>query len=215
MLTTLQCTMTVCSIATVSRLYNTLIHYVRYVLHYVAGPTVEPDMTLSLLTPRDAETNIKFTLSFTVSFGPPTEIACSRNGTQFFTRANSVSISPVVSREVIRSRYINSSYPDMTRVILTQTTPRESSTYTCTVYVTSRIDIGVNTGFSHTSYRTVQEDNGPSTASITGECCTLLTTSPPPPPLSCKPSHCCYDQQDWYQQCSGLLVCPLISTSWL
>ena len=44
----------------------------------------------------------------------------------------------------------------------------------------------------------------------------LLTTSPPPPlPLSCKPSHCCYGQQDWFQQCSGLLVCPLISTSWL
>ena len=81
-------------------------------------------MTLSLLTPRDAETNIMFTLSFTVSFGPPTEIACSRNGIQFFSRANSVSVSPVVSREVIRSHYINSSYPDMTRVILTQTTPQ-------------------------------------------------------------------------------------------
>ena len=171
-------------------------------------------MKLSLLTPRDAETNIMFTLSFTVSFGPPTEISCSRNGAQFFSRANSVSVSPVVSREVIRSHYINSSYPDMTRVILTQTTPRESSTYSCTVYVISRTNIGIG-GDGYGSYRTVQEGSDTSTASITGECCTLLTTSPPPPPLSCKPSHCCYGQQDWYQQCSGLLVCPLISTSWL
>ena len=171
-------------------------------------------MKLSLLTPRDAETNIMFTFSFTVSFGPPTEISCSRNGIQFFPRTDSLSVSPVVSREVIRSHYINSSYPDMTRVILTQTTPWESSKYSCTVHVTSRTNIGIP-GSGHSAYRTVQEGSRTSTASITGECCTLLTTSPPLPPLSCKPSHCCYGQQDWYQQCSGLLVCPLISTSWL
>ena len=171
-------------------------------------------MKLSLLTPRDTETNIMFTLSFTVSFGPPTEIACSRNGIPFFSRAASKSISPVVSREVIRSHYIDGSYPDMTRVILTQTTPRESSTYSCTVYVTSRAGVGIGGGGS-SAYREVQEGSGTSTASITGECCTLLTTSPPPPLLSCKPSHYCYGQQDWYQQCFGLLVCPLISTSWL
>ena len=167
-------------------------------------------MKLSLLTPRDAETNIMLILSFTVSFGPPTEISCSRNGAQFFSRANSVSISPVVSREVIRSHYINSSYPDMTCVILTQTTPRESSTYSFTVYVTSRTGVGTGPMFA-----SMPLGSGTSTASITGECCTLLTTSPPPPPLSCKPSHCCYGQQDWFQQCSCLLVCPLISTSWL
>ena len=150
-------------------------------------------MKLSLLTPRDTVTNIMFTLSFTVTHGPPSEISCSRNGAQFFSRANSVSVSPVVSREVIRSHYINSSYPDMTRVILTQITPRESSTYSCTVYVTSRTNIGIIG-----SYEAVQKGSGTSTASITGECCTLLTTSPPPPPLSCKPSHCCYGQQDWF-----------------
>ena len=169
-----------------------------YSSHTIADPTVEPNMTLSLLTPRDTVTDIMFTLSFTVSFGPPTEISCSRNGAQFFSRANSVGVSPVVSREVIRSHYINSSYPDMTRVILTQTTPRESSTYSCTVYVTSRTNIGIP-GSEPSPYRTVQEGSGTSTASITGECCTLLTTSPPPPPsLSCKPSHCCYGQQDWF-----------------
>ena len=165
-------------------------------------------MTLSLLTPRDTETNIMFTLSFIVSFGPPTEISCRRNGIQFFSRTDSKSVSPVVSREVIRSHYINSSYPDMTRIILTRTTPRELSTYSCTVYVTSRTGTG-------SEFANVPKGSGTSTASITGECCTLLTTSPPPPPLSCKPSHYCYGQQDWFQQCSGLLVCPLISTSWL
>ena len=202
MLTTLQCILTVCMIATVS----SPLQYSFSNIHTIAGPTVEPNMKLSLLTPRDTETNIMFTLSFTVSFGPPTEISCSRNGMQFFSRANSVSVSPVVSREVIRSHY-----PDMTRVILTQT-PQESSTYSCTVYVTSRTNIGIP-GSGDSAYRTVQKGSGTSTASITGECCTLLTTSPPP--LSCKPSHCCYGQQDWFQQCSGLLVCPLISTSWL
>ena len=160
-------------------------------------------MKLSLLTPRDTETNITFILSFTVSFGPPSEIACSRNGIEFFSRINSVFLSAVVSREVIRSHYINSSYPDMTRVILTQTTPRESRTYTCTVTVTGRS--GVSTSY----FAKIQLGSGTSTASITGECCTLLTTSPPPPPpLSCKPSHCCYSQQDWFKQCSDLLVCP-------
>ena len=99
-----------------------MVGFLIFFSHHIAGPTVEPNMKLSLLTPRDTETNITFTLSFTVSFGPPTEIACSRNGAQFFSRADSVSVYPVVSREVIRSHYINSSYPDMSRVILTQTT---------------------------------------------------------------------------------------------
>ena len=154
----------------------------------IAGPTVEPNMKLSLLTPRDTATNIMFTLSFTVSFGPPAEIACSRNGAQFLSRTDSKSVSPVVSREVIRSHYINSSYPDMTRVILTQTTPREPRmTYSCIVYVTARSGISTTDGWT-----SVQKGSRTSTASITGECCTLLTTSPPPPPLSCKPSHCCH-----------------------
>ena len=96
-------------------------------------------MKLSLLTPRDVKTNIMFTLSFTVSYGPPSEMACSRNGITFFSRFGSAFPSPVVSREVIRSHYINSSYPDMTRVMLSQTTTRESSTYSCTVYVTTHI----------------------------------------------------------------------------
>ena len=115
------------------------------ILLSLAAPTVEPNMTqLSLLTPRDTETNIMFTLSFTVSFEPPTEIACSRNGVQFFSQDDSLNVSPVVSREVIRSHYINCSYPDMTRVILTQTTPVHL--YSCTVYVYTRTGVGTGPG---------------------------------------------------------------------
>ena len=161
--------------------------------HTIAGPIVELNMTLSLLTPRDTETNIMFNLSFTVSFGPPTEISCKLHGSNtFFTRAMSVGNSPVVSREVIRSHYTDNSNPDMTRVIFTRTTPtRVSSTYSCTVYVFSRTNIGIG-GSGPAAYKAVPRGSGTSTASITGECCTLLTTSPPPPPLSCKPSHCCH-----------------------
>ena len=125
-------------------------------------------MKLSLLSPRDTETNIMFNLSFTVSFGPPSEIACKNGSTIFFLQANSKCVSPVVSREVIRSHYINSSYPDMTRVILSLTTPRESRTYSCTVKVTARI-------VSKFSFYNAPKGSGTSTASITGECCTLLT----------------------------------------
>ena len=80
-------------------------------------------------------------------------------------------------------------------VILTQTTPTRVSLVhiSCTVYVTSRTGVGIID-----FYVAVQKGNKASTVSITGECCTLLTTSPPPPPLSCKPSHCCYGQQDWF-----------------
>ena len=174
----------------------------RYFSLLTDGPIVEAKMKLSLLTPRGAD-NAMFTLSFTVSFGPPSEIACSRNSFQFYSQYSSAFTSAVVSREVIRSHYINSSYPDKTRVIISSQTIL--GLYSCTVYVTTR------TGVSTTnSYARVQLGSGTSTASITGECCTLLTTSLPPPPLSCKPSHCCYGQQEWFQQCSGLLVCPII-----
>ena len=121
-------------------------------------------MKLHLLTPRDTETNIIITLSFTVSFGPPSEINCSRNGVEFFTKYNSSTASAVVSREVIRSHYMNSSYPDMTRVILTQTTSRESAMYSCTVTVTGRSAV------STSSFSNSQLGDGTSTASIIGEC---------------------------------------------
>ena len=89
MLTTLQCILTVCSIATVSYKVITIRSLRLLLSHYIAGPTVDSNMKLSLFTPRDTETNITFTLSFTVSCGPPS--ACSRNGAQFLR-------SPLCSR---------------------------------------------------------------------------------------------------------------------
>ena len=76
-----------------------------------------------------------------------------------------------LSREVIRSHYINSSYPDMTRVTLTQTSPRQPRTYTCTVTVEGRVNIvsGV--------YDFDNKGSGTTTVSITGECVTAVINS--------------------------------------
>ena len=70
-------------------------------------------MTLSILSSRDADPNIEYSLSFTVSFGPPSRIRCTRDGSVLF---NIRDPDPRVTREVIRSRYINSTQPDMTHV---------------------------------------------------------------------------------------------------
>ena len=71
-------------------------------------------MTLSILSSRDADPNIEYSLSFTVSFGPPSVVICYRDGSMFL---HSVGLlHPQVTREVIRSRYISSTQPDMTRV---------------------------------------------------------------------------------------------------
>ena len=46
---------------------------------------------------------------------------------------------PRLTREVIRSRYISTTEPDMTRVtVRLDTQPRVGATYTCTVYVEGR-----------------------------------------------------------------------------
>ena len=105
-------------------------------------------MTLSILSSRDADPNIAITLSFNVSFGPPSKIECS----------NQISIS-VASREVIRSHYIKSTEPDMTRVTVMSSLPKVAGTYTCTVTVESRATTG------HYSKGT-----GSSTVTVTGKC---------------------------------------------
>ena len=109
-------------------------------------------MTMKLLSSRVANT-FKFNLIFNVSNGPPSKISCL-NGTQL------VDSSDIV-REVIRSHYVSSSQPDITRVTLTQTltTPRP---YTCTVTVEGRVNI--ITG----KYDFVTKGIGVSTAQFTG-----------------------------------------------
>ena len=110
----------------------------------LAGSTVD-SMTLSILSSR-AVPNIAIAFSFNVSYGPPSRVLCQRIGTSgpAVTFLNTRDPNPKLDREVIRSRYINSTLPDMTRVtVRPDPQPREVSvaTYTCFVHVESRINI--------------------------------------------------------------------------
>ena len=126
---------------------------------------MDPTMKLFLLTPRDTESNVMFTLSFTVSYGLPSRLGCNNNLLNTNTRLPGIS---ELSREVIRSHYINSSHPDMTRVNITVTRPRTAVTYTCTVYVEGRINPE-----NEITYNFRQMGDADTTASITGECTIL------------------------------------------
>ena len=118
-------------------------------------------MTLSILSSRDADPNITISLSFTVSFGPPSRITCTRDGVKLFSIRNP---DPRISREVIWSRYISSTLPDMSRVTMNLVSqPRVGATYNCTVTVEGRINIASGT------YDYDPKGSGSSTVTVTGE----------------------------------------------
>ena len=191
----------------------------------VEGPMVDKNMSFTLLSSRANESDVMFTLNFNVSFGPPSMIRCvdGSNTLLFVPRVSRSTGISELSREVIRSHYINSSHPDMTRVTLTQTSPRQPITYTCTVTVEGRVNI------DKSNYNFANKGSGNTTASITGECVTAVLNStahyynspppppPPPPPLSCRHPHWCHCSQDWIHQCQCLLDCSINrnTTSWL
>ena len=136
---------------------------------------MDPTMKLFLLTSRDAESNLMFALSFSVSYGVPSRLRCvDGNNNNLFSETDSRGQSvSILSREVIRSHYINSSYPDMTRVSIARTgQPRAAAIYTCTVYVEGRINPE-----NQNTYAFRQMGNGVSTASITGECAIIVLNS--------------------------------------
>ena len=130
---------------------------------------VDTNMTFSLISSRDTETNIMFTIQFTISHGPPSTVVCNIEGLTL--PVNSRQNPSKLSREVIRSHYINSSYPDMTRVTLTLMSPRQPTTYTCTVTVEGRVNI------DNASYYFDPKGSGTTTASITGECINAVLNS--------------------------------------
>ena len=118
-------------------------------------------MSLSLLSSRDADPNIEYSLSFNVSFGPPSRIVCHQNNIIFINRRDP---GLLLTREVIRSRYINSTLPDMTRVTVRPgPQPRVGATYTCTVTVESRINIASG------SYNFDNKGMGSTTVIVTGK----------------------------------------------
>ena len=139
--------------------------FVNIYLYYLDGPIVETPMKFSLLSSRDIETNIMFTLSFIVSYGPPSMISCYHGYSQLFSSSQSrgTGISEL-SREVIRSHFINSSHPDVTRVSIRVMQPKEPRIYSCTVSVEGRHYTKI---INYYNFRFM--GSGTSFASITGE----------------------------------------------
>ena len=116
-------------------------------------------MTLSILSSRDADPNIEFSFTFTVSSGPPSHVECKTGQTQVF-----IGVGRRITREVIRSHYINSSLPDMTRVtVRVPPQPRIGRTYECIVSVRSLEDI------STMMYNIITNGKASSFVTVTGE----------------------------------------------
>ena len=148
----------ICLIAIVSYHFQFLLS--SQLCQCVAGPTVDSNMTLSILS-SITDPNIKIALSFNVSFGPPSRIRCTRNNVQVLDGREIKQIA----REVIRSRYIDSTLPDITHVMVQlDSQPRVVGVYTCTVTVESRISIA-NGFYDHDPKGTP----GSTTATLTGE----------------------------------------------
>ena len=127
----------------------------------LAGPYVNLNMTLSVLSSRDADPNIKYSLSFNVSFGPPSRINC----TYMYENNKQCSVDGIeLYYNVIMSHYIDSSQPDITHVtVRVPPQPRENRTYTCIVTVEGRVNI------SSGNYMPVIKSTGSSTVKVTGE----------------------------------------------
>ena len=151
-------------------------------------------MTVSILSPRDADPNITISLSFTVSFGPPSKITCTHDGSVLIDQR----LDPRITREVIRSRYISSKKTDMSRVtVRLESQPRVERAYTCIVTVESRKRIATSSFIHHDV-----KGSGSSNVTVTGECLQVqVNHSLLFPPISCRYSHCCHCDQDCCYQC--------------
>ena len=118
-------------------------------------------MSLNVVSPRDAD-QITFMFSFMVSFGPPSRVACSYNpGNVTVFDLRDYFTDGIFFRDAIRSQYVNSSLPDITRVRVQLTQPRVSRTYTCQITVEGRV--GIVSGYTHDPL-----GNGSSTATVVG-----------------------------------------------
>ena len=119
-------------------------------------------MRVSILSSRDTVSNIVLTLSFNVTFGSPSLVFC-RYGKD--TVLNNKRDHPNLSREVIRSQYVDSSQPDKIRVSVKIDQPnREGRTYRCEVVVEGREGI-VSGTYAHLTIGQIRS----STVTITGE----------------------------------------------
>ena len=143
------------------KLPHVIINFITTMFICVAGPTVDSTMTLSILSSRDADPNITFSLSFTVSYGPPSRVRCTRDSSLLL---NIRELDSRLTREVIRSRYISSTKPDMTRVtVRPDPQPRIGGIFNCTVFVEGRTNIASG------GYDFVDKGSGFSTVTVTGD----------------------------------------------
>ena len=114
------------------------------IFYLTAGPTVELTMRVSILSPRDSAPNFVFTLSFNVTFGPPSRVYCvyfrnPETKIKFFDVRDD---HPNLSREVIRSYNGSNSQPDMTSVsVNVEQTIEVQRSYECEVTVEGRRNI--------------------------------------------------------------------------
>ena len=68
-------------------------------------------MRVTILSSRDTDPNIVFTVSFNVTFGPPSHVYCRYSAISILSNPRD---DPNLSREVIRSQYVDSLQPDIT-----------------------------------------------------------------------------------------------------
>ena len=119
-------------------------------------------MRVSILSSKDVLSNIVFILSFDVTFGPPSRIFCRYGSTAILN--NKRDDYSGLSREVIRSQYVNSSQPDMTRVTVKVVQPiRVERTYMCQVNAEGRMNIVSG------SYDFLQKGSGITAVTVTGK----------------------------------------------
>ena len=121
-------------------------------------------MRIDILSSRDTVSNIVFTLSFNVTFGPPSQVFCRYNTIPILSNPRD---DPNLLREVIRSQYVDSSQPDMTRVIVKVVQSiRVERTYVCQVNVEGRMNIASGTYY----YLALEKDDRITTVTVTSKC---------------------------------------------
>ena len=148
-------------------------------------------MKLHLFSTRAADNSMfQAKLTFYVSNGPPSKVVCTYKHGSSESKISSFQIH----REVIRAHYLNSSLPDVTRIVLEQTITRYQGVYKCTVTVEGRTNIQ-----SGTYQRVTMGTSQLSFANITGKMTETLkyvyhkyfTFL-----FSCRHPYCCHCLQD-------------------
>ena len=121
-------------------------------------------MRVSILSSRDTVPNVLLTLSFDITFGPPSRVYCTYSGATIPLLNNVRDDHPNLSREEIRSQYVDSLQPDMTHVTVKVVQPRKERMYSCEVNVEGRVHIDDDANYAHDPKGT-----GTSTVTVTGE----------------------------------------------